>query len=74
MSIKITTRHTDGRHTRSYKSLRGAQKAAQAAAGPTPEIYMWQATSAYGTVLTAEGCDILDLFPALAGRDEGQTF
>lgn len=61
--------------SRSFKTLKGAQRFAQKWVGPTPELGTWYAVSGDGVGrITVEGCSLEDLFPKAAtpkGDDEG---
>ena len=67
MTISIRIRSIDGfTESRSFKSLAGASKFAQAALGLYPDLSSTYAIADDGVVkLTVRGASLLDLFPAL---------
>lgn len=66
--IKLHFRFIEGgSKTKSYKSLKGAQKAAHYQIGPHPSLGSSYAVDDYGCcTVRVEGCSLQELFPASA--------
>lgn len=67
MAIKLRFSTIDGlRYTKTFKTLNGAQKAAQYRLGETPEMGSTYAVAADGVikVVAVDGCTLAELFPA----------
>jgi hypothetical protein len=71
-TIRVTYSSIDRcRKTRTFKTLKGAQKFAQEYVGQTPEVGGWYAVSGDGVgKIECRGCSLIALFPQVGGLFE----